>query len=62
MKRKWRLAAAILILSISLSLLAWAYWPAERRIQVLPIEPSNLTLPTPVSFLPELPGDGVAEQ
>lgn len=56
MKRRWRLAAAVIILGISLALLAWGYWPAERKIQVLPIEPSNLTLPTPISY--KLTGPG----
>lgn len=40
----------MIILGISLALLAWGYWPAQRKIQVLPIEPSNLTLPTPISY------------
>ncbi|MFZ5881958.1 MAG: hypothetical protein ACOY0R_21520 [Chloroflexota bacterium] len=50
MKRKWRLLAALLLLSISLALLVWGFWPTRRETRVTPIQPSNLTLPTPSSF------------
>jgi hypothetical protein len=50
MKRKWRLLAALLLLSISLALLVWGFWPTRRETLVTPIQPSNLTLPTPSSF------------
>jgi hypothetical protein len=50
MKRKWRLLAALLVLTVSLTLLLWGFWPTRRETLVTPIQPSNLTLPTPSSF------------
>lgn len=52
MKRSLRTAIGVLILALSLALLAWGLWPVQRERRVLPIEPSNLTLPTPASFIP----------
>lgn len=50
MKNKLRLLAAVVILTISLTLLVWGFWPMRRETLVTPIQPSNLTLPTPSSF------------
>ncbi len=50
MKHKLRLLAAVLILAVSLTLLVWGFWPTRRETLVTPIQPSNLTLPTPSSF------------
>jgi hypothetical protein len=52
MKSRRRAALALIVLALSLSLLVWGLWPASRERRVLPVEPSNLTLPTPSSFLP----------
>ena len=43
---------AVAILALSLALLAWGFWPTQRETKVLPIEPANLTLPTPSSYIP----------
>ncbi len=50
---------ALVILLVSLTLLAWGFWPVQHERKVLPIEPLNLTLPTPSSFVPGiyLPGN-----
>ncbi|MBI5295886.1 MAG: hypothetical protein HY869_10445 [Chloroflexi bacterium] len=53
MKNKLRLLAAVLILAVSLTLLVWGFWPTRRETLVTPIQPSNLTLPTPSSFFPD---------
>ncbi len=54
MARKIRLLLAIIILTFSLALLAWAFWPLVRESRVLPIPPADLQLPTPETFLPGL--------
>jgi hypothetical protein len=51
MKRALRLAAALVVLAVSLYLLAWSLWPAAREILVVPIPPGDLQLPTPSSLL-----------
>jgi hypothetical protein len=57
MKHTWRLPVALLILSISLALLLWGFWPMRREKLVTPIQPSDLTLPTPSTlFLDLKPG------
>jgi len=52
MKANWRLAAAIVILAFSLSLLIWGIWPAARTIHILTIPSDSISLPTPSSFVP----------
>ncbi len=52
--RKVRLVIAILILAISLSLLAWGLWPAVHERRILSVSPTEMTLPTPSSFVPRL--------
>ena len=57
MKRTWRLLLALLVLTISLALLLWGFWPMRREKLVTPVQPSDLTLPTPSSlFLDPAPG------
>jgi hypothetical protein len=41
----------IAILVLSLGLLVWGLLPARREIRTQPISPTELQLPTPVSFL-----------
>ncbi|HEX2989251.1 MAG TPA: hypothetical protein VHO49_01175 [Anaerolineales bacterium] len=50
MSRRARIVLGLLILGISLSLLAWGFWPARRETRVQPIPPVELQLPTPASF------------
>jgi hypothetical protein len=50
MARKIRLLLAILILVISLALLVWGLWPNLVETRILPVGPSQMQLPTPVSF------------
>jgi len=50
--RKLRLALAFVIIFISLAVLVWGFWPAARERHILPIVPSEMTLPTPSSFVP----------
>jgi hypothetical protein len=46
----------LLLLVASLLLLVFASWPVERVTQSEPLNPTDLTLPTPESFLvPALP-------
>ncbi len=52
--QKARMILAVVILVISLSLLAWGLWPVQRERRVLPVSPTEMTLPTPSSFEPGL--------
>ena len=50
MARKIRLLLAILILSTSLALLVWGLWPNPEERRIVPVDPGQMQLPTPVSF------------
>jgi len=50
MSRKLRVVIAILILTISISLLIWGFAPARRETRIQNISPSEMQLPTPISF------------
>jgi len=50
MARKIRLTLAILILVASLALLVWGLWPNSEDTRIVPVEPGQMQLPTPVSF------------
>ena len=50
MARKLRLLLAILILTISLALLIWGLWPNLMETRIVPVDPGQMQLPTPVSF------------
>jgi hypothetical protein len=52
MNKKIRLFLAIIILTISISLLIWAYWPNAHETRDQPITPTEMQLPTPSSYLP----------
>jgi len=43
--KKIRLALSVIILSISISLLVWAYSPNLRETRIQPIPPSEMQLP-----------------
>jgi hypothetical protein len=49
--RRLRIVLGILILTVSLVLLIWAYKPLERIKRTQPIAPQEMQLPTPVSLL-----------
>lgn len=48
--RRLRIIAGIAILLTSLALLAWGLLPARREIRTQPISPTEMQLPTPISF------------
>ena len=48
--RRIRIVLGIIILSLSLALLVWGFLPARREVRIQPISPTELQLPTPVSF------------
>ncbi len=50
MARKIRLLLAILILALSLALLIWGLWPIIMETRIVPVDPDQMQLPTPVSF------------
>jgi hypothetical protein len=52
MTRKLRVFLGLLILLASLTLLAWSLWPVEYETRVQPVEPAQMQLPTPSSFIP----------
>ena len=52
--RQLRTALGIVILAISLILLVWGFWPTRREVLTQPISPTELQLPTPISFVCEL--------
>ncbi|MFL7867912.1 MAG: hypothetical protein AB8I58_03735 [Anaerolineales bacterium] len=56
MTRKIRLVLAIIILTVSLSLLLWGIWPNLMETRILPVDPRQMQLPTPVSFYMEAIG------
>jgi hypothetical protein len=56
--RKLRIAVGIVLLTLSLALLAWGLWPSARERHSLEVPPAEMTLPTPASFVPWVPGGG----
>ncbi len=56
--RKLRIAIGIVVLVLSLALLAWGLWPSVYQSHTLRIPPSEMTLPTPSSYVPVLLGGG----
>ena len=56
--RKLRIVLGITLLLISCALLAWGFWPVQRERHVLPISPSEMTLPTPAGSIPGLEAGG----
>jgi len=51
MTRRIRIILGVIIFTISIALLIWAYRPLEHDTRTQPISPSDLQLPTPVSLL-----------
>lgn len=52
--RRVRIILGIVILSVSIALLIWAYKPLDREVRTQPLDSSEMQLPTPISFLPML--------
>jgi hypothetical protein len=50
MARKIRLLLAALILTLSLALLIWGLWPTLMETRIVPVDPGQMQLPTPVSL------------
>jgi hypothetical protein len=50
MRRPVRVVLGLLILIVSIALLIWGLLPARHEIRSQPISPTDLQLPTPVSF------------
>jgi hypothetical protein len=50
MTKKIRLILAIVILSISITLLLWAYLPNQTETRIQDISPQEMQLPTPSSY------------
>lgn len=53
MIRRIRMILGIVILSVSIALLVWAYKPPERETRTQPLDSSEMQLPTPISLLPK---------
>jgi hypothetical protein len=51
--KKIRLLLAIIILTISISLLVWAFSPNQVETRIQDISPQEMQLPTPSSFYNE---------
>jgi hypothetical protein len=56
MTRKLRIFLGLVILLLSITLLAWSLWPAEYETRIVPVEPVQMQLPTPVSLYVGLVG------
>ena len=54
MMRRIRIILGVVILSISIGLLIWAYKPLDREVRTQPLDSSEMQLPTPISLLPKL--------
>jgi hypothetical protein len=48
--RRVRIVLGMIILILSIALLVWGFLPARREVRTQPISPTELQLPTPVSF------------
>ena len=50
-KHWWRLVFAVLVLVTSLAVLAWSFLPGARIVRRQKIQPTEMQLPTPGSFV-----------
>ena len=48
--RRVRIVLGIIILIFSILLLLWGFLPARHEVRSQPISPTELQLPTPISF------------
>jgi hypothetical protein len=49
--QKWRRIIGILLVLISLAILIWGVWPFADLTRSTPVQPADMQLPTPESFL-----------
>lgn len=50
MNKRLRLFLAVVILTVSISLLIWGYLPNPRETRIRPVSPNELQLPGPASL------------
>ena len=50
-KHWWRLVFAVVVLVTSLAVLAWSFLPGARIVRRQKIQPTEMQLPTPGSFV-----------
>lgn len=48
---RWRQVLGLIVLLVSLAILIWGFWPYADQTRVMPIQPADMLLPTPESFL-----------
>ena len=53
-----RLIVAALLLAVSLCVLAWGLWPAARERLTREVQPAEMSIPTPSSFVPGISPGG----
>ena len=51
MGKKIRILLAVLILAVSCALLVWGLWPMLMETRIVPVDPNQMQLPTPVSII-----------
>ena len=51
MGKKIRILLAVVILIVSCALLVWGLWPMLVETKVVPVDPGQMQLPTPVSSI-----------
>jgi len=49
--RRWRRIIGMIILLVSVAILIWGIWPYTDLTRSAPIQPAQMQLPTPESFL-----------
>ena len=45
-----RLFLTVFLLTVSISLLLWSFWPSRHETRIQEISPQEMQLPTPSSF------------
>ena len=52
LSKHWRLVFAVVVLATSLAVLAWSFLPGARIVRRQKIQPTEMQLPTPGSYVP----------
>jgi hypothetical protein len=50
MGKNFRILLAVVILAASCALLVWGLWPTLMETRIVPVDPGQMQLPTPVSL------------